>query len=243
MSPSLFGPRQAQVLWLDPLHLRVKGLTLAHDGLPTEAQLTQALQALPAGPTLWIIDDLLAPAMILRDVMEAPTASEAREQFFRWRYTQTLGLEAPQAVHAVSLGEAAWLLAGLPLAQREAWSTLAARLGRPIHALVPRWLWLYNRLAPGRDLPGMLLSLAPAQEGGWTGSLAAWGRNLAMVRQWGEPADAETWMADRIAPTAAFLHREGRPPQECWVWGASAWPSGDLPVRIIQPEIPQQEAL
>jgi hypothetical protein len=120
---------------------------------------------------------------------------------------------------------------------------LALRLGRPIHKLVPRWLWLYNRLAPTRELPGVLLSLGPAGNGRFTGTLAAWGRTLFLLRQWSEPLDIEGWQSERLLPTLAFLQREGRSPQELWIWGVPRWPESSLPAQVIQPEIPDQETL
>lgn len=243
MSFSIFGPRQAGVLWMDPQALRVKGQIRAHEGSPTEDQVAQALQLLPAGPTSWVLDDPVAPALILRDVMDAPTSGEAREQFFRWRYTQAMGPEGLQAVQALPLEESVWLLVGVSQDLRDRWSALAARLGRPIFQMVPRWLWLYNRLAPARELPGMLLSLAPAPGGGHTGTLAAWGRQLSLVRQWSEPADLDTWAVERVSPTVAFLQREGRTPQECHVWGAPDFRCAEVPVKPLLLDIPLQEAL
>ena len=89
----------------------------------------------------------------------------------------------------------------------------------------------------------MLLSLCPAGDGAYTGTLAAWGRNLALLRQWQDPAPPEAWIQERVLPTAAYLHRESRSPQELLVWGAPAWPEGPLPARLLPPEIPAQEAL
>jgi hypothetical protein len=73
--------------------------------------------------------------------------------------------------------------------------------------------------------------------------LAAWGRTLTLLRQWADPADSETWQQERVLPTAAYLQRDSRPPQELWVWGTGSWPEPGLPLHIIQPEIPTQEAL
>jgi hypothetical protein len=109
--------------------------------------------------------------------------------------------------------------------------------------LVPRWLWLYNRLAPSREVPGMLLSLSPQDEGRFTGTLAAWGHHLTLLRQWTEPATAGTWSQERVLPTIAYLQRDARTPQELHVWGAGHWPDCGLPARILQPEIPAREAL
>lgn len=243
MSLLNLSPRQARVLWLEPHRLVANGQSRSAEGLPAEEQLAQALTALPLGATKWIIDDLWAPAVILREIVEAPGSGEAREQFFRWKYVQALALEGAHAVQTLPLGEASWLAVGIPAELREAWIALATRLNRPIHALVPRWLWLYNRLAPTQELPGMLLSLCPNPEGGYTGTLAAWGRHLTLVRQWSDPASEEAWMEERVQPTASYLARDGRGPKDLWVWGAPSWPSGEFHVRPIPPTLPTQEAL
>jgi hypothetical protein len=176
-------------------------------------------------------------------VVELPAGVEARESYFRWRFSQGLALDDAQSVQALSLGEGAWLLAGLPLARREAWIQMSLRLGRPIHALVPRWLWLYNRLAPFQETPGALISLSTDHEGLYTGTLAAWGRSLVLLRQWADPAPMDVWMTERVLPSVAFLQREGRPPQHLWVWGTSSWPEGPMATHLLQPEIPAQETL
>jgi hypothetical protein len=233
----------ASVIWLEPHRILAGGKTRSLDGLPGDDRLGPILGELPPGPTAWIVDDLWAPSMLLRDVVTLPAGAEARDSFFRWKFTQSLALEAPHAVQALSLGEGSWLLAGLREDIREGWLQTAIRFGRPIHSLLPRWLYLYNRLAPSRDLPGMLLSLCPHPGGGFTGTLAAWGRTLTLLRQWSEPADPETWQRERVSPTAAYLQRESRPPQELWVWGSATWPEATLPLHLIQPEIPAQEVL
>ncbi len=202
-----------------------------------------ALQGLPAGPTHWVVDDAWIPSVLLRDIVEIPAGSEAREAFFKWRFGQTLALEGPQAVQSLSLGENAWLLAGIPEALRESWLQVSLTLGRPIRSLQPRWLWLYNRLAASREVPGMLLSLCPADAGTFTGTLAAWGRNLALLRQWTEPATPDAWIQERVLPSSAYLQRDSRSPQELLVWGAAEWPECPVPARILRPEIPAQEAL
>lgn len=243
MSPLKLGSHAASVLWLEPGRIKGGATQRALEGLPDEDRLAQCLNALPQGPTAWILDDLWAPAALLRDIVEVPSGQEAQEAFFRWRFSQALALEAPHAVQALQVDPGVWLLAGLPLDQRDRWLSLALRLGRPIHKLVPRWLWLYNRLAPGRTMPGVLLSLGPAVNGRHTGTLAAWGRSLFLLRQWSEPLEVEGWQAERLLPTLAFLQRENRSPQELWVWGAPRWPEGPLQPQILQPEIPDQETL
>lgn len=236
-----FANKPASLLFLEPHRLVGGGRVRTLEGLPGPEVLAQALADLPPGPTAWVVEDLWAPALLLRDLADLPPGLEARDAFFRWRYTQALGLEEAQSVHTVALGEGAWLAAGLPEALRDAWLTAGVRAGRPVERLLPRWLWIYNRLAPERERPGMLLSLCPHPAGGFTGTLAAWGRTLALLRQWADPATPERWMAERVGPSAAFLQRESRSPQELWVWGASAWPRSGLELHLLPPEIPAQE--
>jgi hypothetical protein len=243
MSPAGFSSRSGSVLWLEPHRIRAGSHQRPIEGRPDEDQLAQALNALPQGPTLWILDDLFAPSALLRDIVEVPTGAEAQEAFFRWRFNQALALEGSFAVQSLLVDPGVWLLAGLPAESRDAWLALALRLGRPIHGLIPRWLWLYNRLAPSREKPGLLLSLCPVANGRFTGTLAAWNRTLTLLRQWSEPLDPEGWQNERVLPTTAFLQRENRGPQELWVWGASRWPESGLPAQMIQPEVPEVEAL
>jgi hypothetical protein len=243
MSFLTLASRTASLLWLEPGRIRAGAHSRPSEGLPDEDRLAQALTALPQGPTSWILDDLWAPSVLLRDIAEVPSAQEAQEAFFRWRFNQALALDTPHIVQPLQVDEGLWLLAGLPQERRDTWLALALRLGRPIHKLVPRWLWLYNRLAPTRELPGILLSLGSSGDGRFTGTLAAWGRTLSLVRQWSEPMDLEAWHAERLLPTLAFLQREGRTPQELWVWGVPRWPESSLTAQVIQPEIPDQESL
>ena len=175
MSPIRLRPSQASMVWLEPHCVHAGGQTRALEAFPDEDQLAQVLANLPQGPTKWIVDDLSTPALLLKDFVEVPSGAEARDAFFRWRYTQHLALEDPQSVQTLEVDEASWLLVGMPQAQRETWIQLALHLARPIHALVPRWMWIYNRLAPTLQSPGMLLSLAPDEDGYFTGTLAAWG--------------------------------------------------------------------
>lgn len=228
---------------LEPHRVHAGGRTKPAEGLPSEDLLAQVLSDLPKGPTKWIVDDLSAPALLLKDFVELPAGPEAKDAFFRWRYAHYLALEAPQSVQALEVEEASWLLVGMPEPLRESWLQLALRLGRPIHSLLPRWLWIYNRLAPSLQAPGLLLSLAPDRDGNCTGTLAAWGRTLTLLRQWGDPAAPGTWMEERVAPTIAFLQREDRAPKELFVWGARDWPEGPLATRLLPFEIPAQEAL
>jgi hypothetical protein len=233
----------ASLVWLEPHRIIAGGKSRPLDGLPGEDRLGPILAELPQGPTAWIVDDLWGPSLLLRDIVTLPAGTDAREAFFRWKFSQSLALEAPHSVQALDLGDGVWLLAGIREELRESWLQMSVRLARPLHSLLPRWLYLYNRLAPSRELPGMLLSLCPHPGGGFTGTLAAWGRTLTLLRQWADPADPETWQQERVLPTAAYLQRDSRPPQELWVWGTGSWPDPGLPLHIIQPEIPTQEAL
>lgn len=236
--------RSASVVWVEPGRLRAGGRTHPLPDPASQEALSALLKTLPEGPSHWIVEDGMAPAALMRDIVELPAGAEAREAFFRWKFQQALGLQEEFAVQAVPVDESGWLAAGLPLALREAWTAAALKAGRPIAQLQPRWLWLYNRLAPEQERPGMLLSLSPGEaEGHFSGTLAAWSRTLVLVRQWSEAMTPEAWMSERVLPTAAYLQRDGRSPQGLHVWGPSAWPSGELPVRVMQPEIPERETL
>lgn len=237
------GARQVSMVWLEPRRVHAGGRTRGFSGPPDPEALVPALEALPPGPTRWVVDDAWIPSLLLRDIVELPAGAEAREAFFKWRFRQSLALEAPQAVQALSLGDNAWLLSGLDEALRETWLQASYAAGRPIRSLIPRWLWLYNRLAPSREEPGLLLSLGPDGEGGFSGTLAAWGTHLLLLRQWTEPAAPETWVQDRVLPTAAYLQRESRHPQELLVWGAQAWPEGPVPARLLAQDLPSRESL
>jgi hypothetical protein len=231
------------MVWLEPHRVHAGGQTRSLSGPLTEDVLVMALGGLPPGPAHWVVDDSWVPSILLRDIVEVPAGSEAREAFFKWRFAQSMGLEAPQVVQALSLGDNAWLLAGIAEETRENWLQASLTVGRPIRSLVPRWLWLYNRLAASREMPGMLLSLCPAGPDTFTGTLACWGRNLALLRQWNEPATAEAWNQERVLPSSAYLQRDSRSPQEILVWGAATWPECSIPSRILQPEIPAQEMI
>ncbi|HJV90747.1 MAG TPA: hypothetical protein VJ623_10610 [Holophagaceae bacterium] len=234
-----------QTLWVESHRLRAgeapdirweRPLT----ALPTEDQLAQALTALDPGPTAWILDDLHAPAILLRDVAELPDGTEAREAFWRWKFQQSMALDAPYAVQTLLVEPGLWLAAGIREDWRETWMSLAQRLERPIHSLQPRWLHLYNRLAADMEAPGLLLSLSPAEGGRWTGTLAAWGRTLSLLRTWADPADMATWQEERLAPTIAYLQREGRSPQALVVHGAATWTCPELPVRLMREDAAQE---
>lgn len=243
MSLFQLSATQAPAVWLEPHRIHVEGSQKPLNGIPSGDQLAQALLTLPQGPTAWIVDDLYAPSLILRDIVELPSGDEARDAFFRWRFNQHLALDTPHAVQGFSLGDGAWLLAGIPEALRDQWMQEATQVGRPIHSLIPRWLWLYNRLAPSQEAPGLLLSLCPHPGGTFTGTLVAWGRTLTLLRQWSEPATPDVWNAERVAPSAAFLQRESRAPHELSIWGASYWPTGSVPHKVLPMELPTLEAL
>jgi hypothetical protein len=231
------------MVWLEPHRVHAGGQFRPFPDAPGGPELGRILGTLPMGPTHWVVDDALAPTLLLRDIVEIPAGAEPREAFFRWRYSQDLLLEAPQFVQELAMEEGCWLLTGVAQELRDTWIQMAASAGRPMRRLQPRWLWLYNRLAPSQELPGMLLSLSLQEQGQYTGTLAAWGHNLTLLRQWTEPADAEAWCQERVLPTIAYLQRESRSPQVLHVWGATRWPDCGLPVRMLQPEIPAQEAL
>jgi len=202
-------------------------------GLPTDDQLAQALTSLPLGPTRWVVEDLWTPSVLLRDLTELPRGAEAQEAFFRWRFNQSLALDTPHFVQSLEVEPGVWLASGIREELRESMLQLGLRLDRTIHSLTPRWLHLYNLLAPTLDLPGILLSLSPTGSGRYAGTLVAWGRTLCLLRQWAEPLDPEGWIEERIAPSAAFLQRESRTPQQLFIWGATAWPESNLPVRFL----------
>lgn len=230
--PFLQAPT-ASLLWLEAhrIHTATHRRPLA--GPPTEDQLAQALSSLPQGPTRWVLDDLWTPSVLLRDLTELPKGAEAQEAFFRWRFNQTLALAEPHFVQALETEPGTWLASGIREEFRESLLHLGLRMDRTLHGLTPRWLHLYNLLAPTLNLPGMLLSLSPVGQGRYAGTLVAWGRTLCLLRQWTEPLDPQGWNEERIAPSAAFLQRESRTPQSLAVWGASAWPETGLPTRIL----------
>jgi hypothetical protein len=238
-----FKATLGRILWIEPNRLVAGGKVIITNGLPTEEQLARGLTALPTGPTKWILDDLIAPSMVVKDIVDIPKGAEAREAFFKWKYAQALAIEGTFAVQGLSLGEQGWLLAGMPLDIQETWINLAAKLGRPLHAIVPRWLWLFNRAASTREKPGMLVSLFKTEGDKYTGSIATWGRTLSLLRQWPDAASVKTWVSDRIEPTVAFLQRDGRTPMEILVWGPNDWPSGNIPHKVFQSEIPSQETI
>ena len=233
MKLPLLAPPDASLLWLESHKVTAGAYRGPLNGLPTESQLAQALSALPAGPTRWVVDDLWTPSILLRDLTELPRGAEAQEAFFRWRFSQSLALEAPHFVQSLEVEPGVWLASGIAEDLRESLLQLGTRMERTIHSLTPRWLHLYNLLAPSLDLPGILLSLSPAGSGRYSGTLAAWGRTLCLLRQWSEPLSPEGWIEERIAPSAAFLQRESRSPQHLFIWGASAWPDSNLSARFL----------
>jgi hypothetical protein len=243
MKPFTFKATFGSVVWIEPNRVVAGSRAVAASGLPTEDQLGRALAFLPAGPTKWVLDDIIAPSMVVKDIIEVPKGSEARESFFRWKFAQALALDGNYTVQGLSLGDQGWLLVGMPRDLQETWVNLAAKLGRPVHVMIPRWLWLYNRAASTREKTGMLLSLLKTDGNLFTGSLATWGKTLSILRQWPEAADIKTWISDRIEPTVAFLGRDGRTPLEMLVWGISDWPDGSIPHKVFQQDIPSREAI
>jgi len=223
----------ASLVWLEAHRIYAGAHRRTLSGFPAEDQLAQALAALPQGPTRWVLDDLWTPSILLRDLTELPKGAEAQEAFFRWRFTQALALDEPHFVQALEVEAGTWLASGIREPFRETLLQLGLRLDRNLHAITPRWLHLYNLLAPTLDLPGMLLSLSPAGQGRYAGTLVAWGRTLCLLRQWTEPLDPQGWNEERITPSAAFLQRESRTPQSLAIWGAPAWPDAGLPTRIL----------
>jgi hypothetical protein len=230
----LLASADASLVWLETHRVAAGAHRRPLNGPPTEDQLAQALAALPTGPTRWVVEDLWTPSVLLRDLTETPKGAEAQEAFFRWRFMQELALEEPHFVQALEVEPGIWLASGIREELRESWLQLGLRLDRNLHAITPRWLHLYNLLAPSLNLPGMLLSLSPAGSGRYAGTLVAWGRTLRLLRQWSEPLPPEGWIEERITPSAAFLQRESRPPQELFLWGAPSWPDSSLPTRILE---------
>lgn len=224
---------QSPRILLEPHRLWAGSHRRALGGLPTEDQLATALTALEAGPSRWVVDDLWAPSLLLRDVTELPEGDEARTAFWNWRFQQGLGLAEPHAVQALQVEPGLWLLGGLPESLKSTWTALAASLNRPVLHLAPRWLTLYNHLAPQESSPGMLLSLAPSPLGGFTGTLAAWGHALCLLRQWRDPMPVEAWQEERVLPSLAFLQREGRHPQNLYICGAAQWPATGIATTML----------
>ena len=227
------APPDTSLLWLEA-HRVIAGTHRRElGGPPSEDQMAQALAALPQGPTRWVVEDLWTPSVLLRDLTELPKGAEAQEAFFRWRFMQALALDTPHFVQALEVEPGSWLASGIREDLRESMLQLGLRLERNLHALSPRWLHLYNLLAPSLNLPGVLLSLSPVGAGQFAGTLVAWGRTMCLLRQWAEPLSPEAWIEERIAPSAAFLQRESRTPQQLFVWGAATWPESSLPVRFL----------
>ena len=231
--PLLAPTDSASLVWLER-HRAVAGSQRRPlSGPPTEDLLAQVLTSLPQGPTRWVVEDLWTPSILLRDLTEIPKGSEAQEAFFRWRFTQSLALEEPHFVQALEVEPHVWLASGIREAFRDSLLQLGMRLDRSVVALIPRWLHLYNHLAPNLDMPGMLLSLSPVEPGRYAGTLVAWGRTVCLLRQWSEPLDPAGWAEERIAPSAAYLQRESRTPQQLFIWGAPSWPDSSISLRIL----------
>lgn len=230
----LFRTPEPSLLWLESHRIWAGTYQRPLSGFPSEDQLAQALTALPQGPTRWVIDDLWSPSTLLRDLAELPPGAEAQEAFFQWRFSQAMALELSHFVQSMEVEPGVWLAAGMPEERRTTMLQLSLRLDRTLFSLTPRWLHLFNLLAPSQDLPGMLLSLSPEGDGRFSGTLAAWGRTLCLLRHWPEPISPAGWVEERIVPSAAFLHRESRTPKNLYVWGAPAWPDMALPVHLLE---------
>jgi hypothetical protein len=233
---------EASLFWLEAHRIRAGAHRRPLTEFPTDDQLAQGLAALPAGPTRWVVDDLWTPSLLLRDLAEVPRGAEAQEAFFRWRFSQSLALEEPHFVQSLEVEPGTWLACGIRETFRDAILQLGVRMDRTVHALTPRWLHLYNLLAPTLDMPGILLSLSPMGPNRYAGTLVAWGRTICLLRQWAEPLDLDGWNEERIAPSAAFLQRESRTPQVLHLWGAPGWRGIDLPVRVVEDRFAQAEA-
>ncbi len=233
--------RSRSIVWLEPNVIRVNGQRFETGDMPGRDETLSALAALPPGPTTWIVEDLWAPSLILKDLYELPPTAEAAEGLLNWRYCQHYGLTDAQFVQSLSVDGATRLLVGMPSERRDGWLHLGLQAGRPVHSLIPRWLWLYNLLAPSRSGPGMLLSLREDLEGSYSGTLAAWGPTLALLRQWQEPATPDVWLEERIYPSAGFLQREGRSCPELLVWGTKDWPACPLHTHLLPADIPLRE--
>jgi len=229
----ILAPPDDSLLWLEAHRVIAGSRQRTLDGPPSEDQLAQALADLPIGPTRWVVEDLWTPSVLMRDLTELPRGAEAQEAFFRWRFGQALALETPHFVQAMEVESGVWLAAGIREELRESMLQLSLRLDRNLHALIPRWLHLYNLLAPNLELPGILLSLSPMASGQYAGTLVAWGRTLCLLRQWSEPLAPEAWVEERLAPSAAFLQRESRTPQQLFIWGAPSWPESNLALHIL----------
>lgn len=231
------------IVWIESGSARVGGNW--HNISETDAtqQLARAISMLPFKKTRWIVDDTLVPSLLLRELVDVPKSAEMRDAFFSWRYSQSLGLDDSQFVQALNLEKDTWLLSGIQQQKLDIWSQSAMIAGHSINQLVPRWVWLYNRLAPTREFSGILLSLGTLGNGTFNGTLIAWKDSIVLLRQWTDYVSIEEWNRDRVCPTIAYLQREGYSPQELHVWGSDYWPDCGISTKIIQPEIPVREIM
>src|SRR6516225_8814076 len=97
--------RQASMVWLEPQRVHAGGQFHLLPAGPAAEDLGRVLAGLPAGPTLWVVDDGWIPTLLLRDIVQLPSAAEEREKFFQWRYKQDLPTEAPQHVQALAMAD------------------------------------------------------------------------------------------------------------------------------------------
>ena len=243
MNTIKLGSKYASIVWMESKRVCVDGNRYSFSEVDMVQQLAKAVAQLPLKQTCWIVDDTLVPTLLLHGIVEIPVDAETRNAFFCWRYSQSLGLDSSQIIQALNLEKDVWLLFGIPQQQFDIWTQSAKMASHSIRKLIPRWVWLYNRLAPTREVPGMLLSLSASDDELFTGTLAAWKGNLVLLRQWTDPVSIETWNAERVLPTIAYLQREKCSPQELCVWGSDYWPDCGICTQIIQPEIPTREAI
>jgi hypothetical protein len=235
--------KHASTVWLEINRIYAGGQCYYFTENSMLEVITKALHALPAAPTYWIIDDLIMPALLLYNVTELPQDAVTRDEFLNWRYHQYLCLDLPHFVQSINIEQDTWLLVGLRQELMDTWLKLAESINRPIYSMMPRWVWLYNRLAPTRESPGLLLSIASSDGKSFTGSLIAWKKNLVLLRQWHDPISIDKWNDERIIPTIAYLQRELCSPAELNIWGSANWPDCGIPIKIIQPEIPTKELI
>ena len=238
-----FRLKHASTIWLEANHIYASGQFRHFSENSMLEEITKTLETLPIAPTYWIVDDVLMPSLLLHDVTEVPPDADTKDAFFNWRYNQSLCLDSPHFVQALNVEEDTWLLVGLHQDLMDSWLKLAESVNRPMYSLVPRWAWIYNRLASTQEAPGLLLSITSSDNKTFTGTLVAWRENLVLLRQWHDPITIDNWNNERVIPTIAYLQRESCLPRELNVWGSADWPDCGIPIKIIQPEIPTQEPI
>lgn len=233
--------KYASTIWLEANRIYASGQFHYFSENSMLEEIAETLKKLPVTPTHWIVDDALMPSLLLHNVNEAPPDTDTKNAFFNWHYNQSLCLDSPHFVQALNVEENTWLLVGLHQDLMDSWLKLADSANRPICSLMPRWVWIYNRLASTQEAPGLLLSITSSDNKTFTGTLVAWGKNLVLLRQWQDPITIDDWNNERVIPTIVYLQRESCLPRELNVWGSADWPDCGIPIKIIQPEIPTQE--